>query len=88
MTRTAGKTFREQLLERDLLEPLERIARKHGCTVEELPGRKLQRHYVAARRDAALHLSEELGWSSTAIGSLLDRDHSSILSMLKKKEPA
>lgn len=74
--------FARMLKERDLFEKVGPIATRHGCAVDELAGPARHKHIVAARRDVAGYLSRELGWSTTSIGKLLGRDHTTILNLL------
>lgn len=71
---------------RDLLDDAERIAKKHGCTFNELVGRSQEPHVLEARRELYEHL-QGLRWSLSAIGRLLGRDHSTIKNALAKEAP-
>lgn len=78
-------SFVEVLEVRDLAERAHETRKKHGCTLDELKsGRK--RHQVAARREFAAWLADELGWSQPAIAHLFGCDPSTICSLLARRE--
>jgi len=58
------------------------IARRHGLEVEELLNGGRYPHLVRARRDVAVALREQR-WSYSAIGRFLNRDHTSIMALVK-----
>ena len=75
----------EQILE--MSKPIiEATAAKHSITVEQLLGPRRQQTYVAARRECAERLRNELEMSYPKIGKVMNRDHTSILHLLKKVE--
>lgn len=61
-------------------------ARDHAIAVGELLSASRKPKLVAARRDAARRLHEAHGLGPSEIGRLLDRHHTSVLSLLR--EPA
>jgi chromosomal replication initiation ATPase DnaA len=58
------------------------ISRQYKITTATLLGESRARHIVSARREVAEHLHDQ-GLSSVQIGRLLNRDHTSILHLLK-----
>lgn len=70
---------RERALSARWRSELEAIARSHGTTLDILrrPGRTLMRN-VAPRVECFDYLAGQ-GWSSTEIGALFSRDHSTVL---------
>jgi chromosomal replication initiation ATPase DnaA len=71
------KTFLQQVKERDLEELLDRARAPHKATAEEVGGKGRERHVSRARAAFVVAL-RDLGWSSVAIGRLLERDTSSV----------
>jgi chromosomal replication initiation ATPase DnaA len=59
------------------------IAQQHGYTVEDILGKSRMKHLVAVRRLCILMLRER-AYSTTEIGRLMDRDHSTIAHALNK----
>lgn len=76
--------LRDNLEARGLLAAAEAIARDHHVTVDEMLGR-LRTPHVHRARVAFVFALKARGLSSTAIGRLVDRDHTSVLSMLGSK---
>lgn len=73
----------EQLHERDLLDPIQALCRAHRALLSEvLEGCRLK-HVVRARDACVLYLFSE-GLSSTAVGELLNLDHTSALEARKR----
>jgi len=56
---------------------------KHGISPNLLLGPGQTKRLVTARREVSMHLYE-LGYSSTKIGLILNRHHSSILHLLRR----
>lgn len=65
-------------------ECLEFYASQTGLAVAELTGRGKTRKLADARSMVARHL-RSLGWSTPKIGRLLNRDHTTIINLLKRK---
>lgn len=62
------------------------VARKHGLSVAELKSSGRASHLVRARKDAAIALrAQELSYPT--IGRALDRDHTSIMALVKGRRP-
>lgn len=61
---------------------LQQVCEDWGITMDELKGKKRFNWYVKARKIAAYQLSAR-GFSSTSIGKILKKDHSTILHYLK-----
>lgn len=62
---------------------IEQVANWYGIDADEIRSRRRYRHLHRART-AVSYILKKRGWSTTAIGDLLDRDHSSILSALNR----
>lgn len=77
-----GPTFRDRLAIRGLLVPVEQACAEHHATLEEVASRSKVAHVARARHEAMRRL-RKCGLSSTAIGNLFDRDHSTVLVALK-----
>jgi chromosomal replication initiation ATPase DnaA len=58
------------------LAAIDAIAQEHGYTVEDILGKSRTKHLVAVRRLCILMLREK-NYSTTEIGRVMDRDHSS-----------
>lgn len=58
-------------------------AERAGITLEELLGPRRQKHIWAARKTAIRRSTAETGLSSTRLGRLFRRDHTSILNALR-----
>jgi len=58
---------------------VERVARENDLTAADLLGTSHERRIAWPRQDAYQALRDELGWSSTRIGRLFRRDHTTIL---------
>jgi hypothetical protein len=63
---------------------MESIAAAAGVTLEELRGPSRHREVVELRRQLAVHLRSR-GWSLTTIGRLLNRDHSTVVHLLRSR---
>lgn len=62
---------------------LRHVADAHGIPMPALLGDRRFPRLVDARQDAALRL-KEMGWTLTQIGDLMNRDHTSILNLLRR----
>jgi hypothetical protein len=78
----------------DTVTPLEEaerlvreVARRHGIDILELRSACKTREVVNARRDA-VRVLRALKLSTVVIGRLLDRDHSSILNLMRPRKQA
>lgn len=78
------KSFLERLDVRDMREPAEEIAKRHGCTVAEL-GKGRSAHMMAARRELARLLVARFGWSACAIGTFFGVHSSTALNLLRPR---
>jgi len=63
---------------------LREVAAKHNTTVAAIIGGSHARSIMPARRQAAARMYLELGMSLTSIGERMNRDHTTILHMLRK----
>lgn len=70
---------KECLLVRDLLEPVERIAKEHHVTLDEVLGRDRHAHVARARHECWFYLRGE-GLSFPSIARLWGVNHTSIMS--------
>ena len=68
----------QYLRSRGLLEPVAAIALAHHATPADVVSRSRAAHVVRARREVILFLREQ-GWSWSAIGRAVNRDHTSVL---------
>lgn len=64
---------------------LMRICNSHKITLTELKGPSRKRNLVTARRECVTALKTELDLTVADIGRVLQRDHSTIISLLKAK---
>lgn len=71
------------LMKRNLNGLADRIAAEHNVTIDELLSDRRMRHFCAARAELWRTLYDR-GWSYPAIGSLFNRDHTSIIAALRK----
>jgi hypothetical protein len=62
---------------------IDATAQEHGYTVEDILGKSRLKHLVAVRRLCILMLRER-GYSTTEIGRLMDRCHSTIVHAINK----
>ena len=62
-----------------------RVCNVNKVSVADLKGASRKRHLVAARRECAASLKAELGLTIADIGRILQRDHSTIISLLKAR---
>ena len=58
---------------------VERVAAENDLTAADLLGPSHERRIAWPRQDAFVALRDELGWSSTRIGRLFRRDHTTVL---------
>jgi chromosomal replication initiation ATPase DnaA len=65
------------------LDAIDVIAQQYGYTVEDILGRSRLKRVVAVRRLCILMLRDR-GYSTTEIGRLMDRDHTTIGHALNK----
>lgn len=63
----------------DTRKELESIARRHDTRLVELFSKLTFRKLCEARRECYRFLHRERGWSTTQIGRLFNRDHSTIV---------
>jgi chromosomal replication initiation ATPase DnaA len=62
---------------------MEAIAKVYGYTAEDIIGKNRMKKLVAVRRKCAVMLREK-GYSTTEIGRIMNRDHSTIVHSLQK----
>ena len=74
---TVGMTPRQS----NMLQ-IEAIAKEHCFTVEDILGPRKFKHLVAVRRKCIVMLREK-GYSTTEIGRIMNRDHSTICHALQ-----
>ena len=60
-----------------------RVAKLHDVEPEEITGPSRMRHLCEARREIMRQLRAK-GWSTTRIGRLLNRDHSTVVDGLRR----
>jgi chromosomal replication initiation ATPase DnaA len=72
--------------ERNLAE-IDAIAELYGYTVEDILGRSKLKTLVKVRRKCVVRLREK-GYSTTEIGRIMHRDHSTIVHSLQKMAAA
>jgi len=70
---------------RDLRHEFDGIAKRHGVLLAEVMGHRRVSAVVAARQECFAILRER-GWSSTRIGALFDREHTTVLDGVKAHE--
>jgi chromosomal replication initiation ATPase DnaA len=63
------------------------IAKKYGYTAEDIIGKSRQKKLVEVRRKCVVMLRER-GYSTTEIGRIMNRDHSTIVHSLAKMKGA
>lgn len=69
------------------LADIEAIAQEHGFTAEDMLGKSRFRMLVNVRRKCVVMLREK-GYSTTEIGRIMQRDHSTIVHSLQKSRAA
>jgi len=62
---------------------IDEVAQLHGYTVEDVIGKSRFKKLVAVRQLCVFRLREE-GYSTTEIGRIMNRDHSTIVHALNK----
>jgi chromosomal replication initiation ATPase DnaA len=77
------ETLLKALSDRDYLQDVTTICRKHHVTVDELLSGSREKHVTKARLACILKMRED-GLSWTSIAALLNIDHSSALSAVKR----
>jgi chromosomal replication initiation ATPase DnaA len=78
--------FIRRIMEREEAESLaRRIALRHGLTLTDVLSPCRLAHLVRARRDIAKVLRLQ-GWSYQAIGAFLERDHATIMALVKGRK--
>ena len=77
--------FVEELRERGLLDDAQAICRPLALRVDELRTKSTAKVYVMARRQMA-RLLRERGWSFPMIGHLLQRDHATVMSLVREQK--
>ena len=86
----ARTPFEKRLRERCLLGAARRIVARYGLLVDELvlvAGVRSTEVFTSARTDFARHL-QGIGWSTPMIARLLGyRDHTTIIRLLRPKDP-
>lgn len=65
------------------LKAIDTIAQQYGYTVEDILGQKRHRHLVFVRNLCVFMLRDK-GYSTTEIGRIMHRDHSTIVHALNK----
>ena len=63
---------------------LQQVAEKHGLNPADLKSTSRVKNVVEARRDSMIRMRDELKLSASEIGRLHNRDHSTVLAVLKK----
>ena len=67
------------------LDDIETIAKEHCFTLEDILGPRKFKPLVAVRRKCVVMLREK-GYSTTEIGRIMNRDHSTICTSLQKSK--
>ena len=65
------------------LAEIDAIAELHGYTLADILGKRKQRPLVEVRRKCVVRL-RSFGYSTTEIGRIMNRDHSTIVHSLQK----
>lgn len=78
--------LRERIHTLSIRQVIGLCARKHGLTYDDILGHNRTRRYTAARREAAWLLYQKRTISKVVIGKHMNRDHTSIVYMLRKHE--
>ena len=60
------------------------VAQKHGVSVEDIKSSSRFQLHAAARREAIAKVVEATGMSSVRVGHMFNRDHSTVLSAIRK----
>lgn len=75
---------RRRVLAREIISA---ICETHGVSVDQVLGDSHKPHLVRIRAIIAHVLHGERGLSKAAIGRLMDRDHTSIINLLRTRKP-
>ena len=67
------------------LSDIAEIAERNHYTVEDILGPKRFKHLVAVRR-LCIYMLRDKGYSTTEIGRIMKRDHSTIVVALQKRD--
>jgi hypothetical protein len=78
--------LRERIHTLSIRQVIGLCARKHGLTYDDILGHNRTRRYAAARREVAWLLYQKRTISKVVISKHMNRDHTSILYMLRKHE--
>lgn len=71
---------RANLRRAGVLAGVERVAEKHGVTLEDIAGKSRIRHIVAARHEAWALVRWTLGWSYPAVAIMFGGvDHTTVI---------
>jgi len=65
------------------LNDIAEIAEEHGYTIHDILGPSRLMHLVSVRRKCMVMLREK-GYSTTEIGRIMNRDHTTVVHSLKK----
>lgn len=68
----------------DVLEVLLRVAAKHQTSITKLLGHRRDKVSARARQEAYSEIYKLGGYSTTAIGKIFNRDHSTIVYGIKR----
>ena len=64
---------------------IEEVADKYELTPDDLKGRSRNKEVLIARREAAVRIHRETNLSTTQVGRIFNRDHTTIIYYLKKE---
>jgi chromosomal replication initiation ATPase DnaA len=67
------------------LNDIAEIAEAHYLTVEDILGPSRLKYLVSVRRKC-IYMLRDKGYSTTEIGRIMNRDHSTIVNSLKKRD--
>lgn len=65
---------------------IERVAQKHGVTLDEMKSTKRHRHLVRARQEAYYLLYNEGKLSYPSVGRIFERDHTTVIHGYRRHE--
>lgn len=77
-----------ELDNRDLLSEFTKVCRRFGVLPEQVFSADRSREVSSARKVWATYLRDDRGWGWSSIGRLMDRDHSTIMKILKPRPVA
>lgn len=80
---TTGLSVAERLQQRDLLDVAASCAKDHHVPLDAMLGRSREMPLPIARGRFYAYL-RALGWSYPAIGKLVGRDHTTVLSQVRR----